>query len=349
MLPSIGQPLSVNKPVTVERPLVSVCIPTYRDARFLAQSLDSIVSQTYSNMEIIVGDDASPDNTEEVVHSFQDPRMRYLRNRVNLGQFENVNHLVSQARGEYVAIYHSDDYYHPDIVLKEITFLRDHPDVGAVFALDWRVDDLGRTIGKMKLLPEIHPNSALGFAEIMSILLRHRNRVFRTPTFMCRAEVLKAVGPFRAEYEIVGDLEMWLRIAHQYPVAILDEYLMYYRRGSSQVSSSYERLRTHEDHFFVVMDQYLRLIPSTTAIDPLALLEYSYHRRADETVRALNCVRLGRLPEARELLNHSFPWQTLLVRTTDLGWRKVAVIVKRLLLKLGLVLSVARVSASLLS
>jgi glycosyltransferase involved in cell wall biosynthesis len=323
-------------PATGEQPLVSVCIPTYRDALFLHQSLSSIVCQTYPHLEILVADDASPDNTAEVVHSFQDARIRYLRNPVNLGQFENVNLLVSQAQGRYVAIYHSDDYYDQEIIRKEVAFLEAHPNVGAVFALDWRVDDLGRVIGKMKLLPEIRSNTALTFLDILPILLRNRNRVFRTPTFMGRGEVLRAAGPFSSAYAIAGDLEMWLRISHQSPIAVLDEYLMYYRRGSSQVSSGYEHLRTFEDHFFVIMDHYLSLVPLNTPIDPLALLEYTYHRRADETFRALNCIRLGRPKEARELLSRPFPWQTLLISTSDLHVRKLAVVLKRVLLKLVL-------------
>lgn len=322
--------------VAGESPLVSVCVPTYRDARFLAQSLESIVRQTYPNLEILVGDDASPDNTAEVVGSFQDSRIRYLRNPVNLGQFENVNHLVSQCRGEYIAVYHSDDYYDPEIVRKEMTFLEDHSEVGAVFALDQRVDDFGRIIGKMKLMPEIRVNMPLTFSEIFPILLRHRNRVFRTPTFMCRADILRAAGGFSSSYDIAGDLEMWLRINQLAPLAILDEYLMYYRRGSSQVSSSYERLRTHEDHFFVIMDQFMNTLPPGASLDPDVLLEYEYHRRADETLRALNCVRLGRFDEARELLSRPFPWRTFLIPTTDLFRRKLTLAVKRFVVKLTL-------------
>lgn len=340
--------MSVINPVSGESPLVSVCIPTYRDALFLAQSLETVVSQSYQNLEILVGDDASPDNTAEVVRSFPDSRIRYLRNPVNLGQFENVNHLVGQCRGKYIAIYHSDDYYDPEIVLKEVAFLESHSEVGAVFALDWRVDDFGRITGKMKVMPEIRLNTALGFLEIFPILLRHHNRVFRTPTFMGRAEIIRAAGRFSAAYAIAGDLEMWLRIARLAPVAILNEYLMYYRRGSSQVSSGYERLRTHEDHFFVIMDQYLNEVLPNTPIDPVVLLEYEYHRRADETFRALNCIRLGQLEKARELLSHPFPWRTLFVPTTDLSRRKWAVVLKRILLKLGLVLVGERLLARLL-
>lgn len=323
-------------PANGESPLVSVCVPTYHDAPFLPQSLSSIVSQTYQNLEILVGDDASPDNTAEIVRSFQDSRIRYLRNTINLGQFENVNRLVGQCQGKYIAIYHSDDYYDSEIVRKEAAFLESHPEVGAVFALDRRVDDFGRIIGEMKLMPEIRPNTPLAFSEIFPILLRHRNRVFRTPTFMCRAEVLRAAGGFSSSYDIAGDLEMWLRVARLAPVAVLNEYLMYYRRGSSQVSSGYEQLRTHEDHFFIIMDQFMNTLPPGTSLGPDVLLEYEYHRRADETLRALNYIRLGKFEEARDLLSQPFPWRTFLIPTTDLFRCKLTLAVKRFVVKLTL-------------
>lgn len=336
-------------PVANEQPLVSVCIPTYKDALYLSQSLGSILRQSYTHLEILVGDDASPDNTADVVHAFQDTRIRYICNPVNLGQFENVNQLVGQARGRYIAIYHSDDYYDPEIIQKEVTFLEANTKIGAVFALDWRVDDFGRFKGKMRLLPEIRLNTALTFQDIMPILLRHQNRLFRTPTFMGRVEVLQAVGSFSSDYAIAGDLEMWLRIAYQYPVAILDQYLMYYRRGPSQVSSSYDRLRVFENHFFKIMDHYLNLVSPDTPIDPLALLEYRYHRRADEALRAINCIRLGRFQEAHELLSKPFPWRTIFIFTSDLHVRKLIVVMKRILLKLGLVLGGGRLLSKLLN
>ena len=332
----------VSNSASSDMPLVSVCIPTYRDAAFLARSLNSIVNQSYRDLEILIGDDASPDNTAEIVGAFRDDRIRYLRNPVNLGQFKNVNHLVSQSQGKYVAIYHSDDYYDSEIIRKEVSFMEAHPEVGAVFALDWRVDDLGRITSKMKLLPDIRPNTALTYDDILPILLRHRNRIFRTPTFLGRLSVLRAAGEFSDAYSIAGDLEMWLRLSRLAPVAILDEYLMYYRRGSSQVSASYERLRVHEDDFFTIMDRYLSQFPPEDAIDPVALLEYAYHRSADETSRALNLVRLGRLDEARKILENPFPWRTLLISTSDLYLRKLSVILRRTLMKLCLATSAGR-------
>jgi hypothetical protein len=96
------------------------------------------------------------------------------------------------------------------------------------------------------------------------------------------------------------------------------------------------------------MDHYLSLVPSNSPVNPVALLEYSYHRRADETFRALNCIRLGKLQEARELLRQPFPWRTLFVYTRDLHFRKLFVVLQRLLLRLGLELNLGQLQEKIL-
>src|SRR5512134_2925323 len=97
-------------------PLVSVCVPTYNDGPFLRQCLQSLAAQTYPNLEILVGDDASSDDTPAIVAGASAASKRpicYERNTVNLGQFDNVNALIARARGTYIAVYHSDDVYTP--------------------------------------------------------------------------------------------------------------------------------------------------------------------------------------------------------------------------------------------
>ncbi len=332
-----------------DEPLVSVCLPTFNDGSFLHESLCSIVNQTYRHLEILVGDDHSTDNTREIVQTIQDPRIHYHRNERNLGQFPNVNALIERAQGKYVAIYHSDDIYHPEIIAREVAYLEAEPRVGAVFALDWRINARGETIGKMKLLPEIPARTPLSLPDIMPILLRHRNRVFRAPTFMGRREIFREVGLFSSEFSIAGDFEMWLRILTRYPVAILDEWLMGYRRGDSQVSHSYQNLRTFEEHFFHLMDQYLKISGLHNSIGRIPRTEYAFHRIDDETFRAANLIIKGELSAARALLQHPFPWQTMGISTVDLHWRKIRVLLLRILMRVGLTINLAKPLGRLLA
>src|SRR5258708_255138 len=112
-------------------PRVSICISAYNVERFLGEALRSILGQTYRNTEIILVDTGSADRTFEVAGSFADERLRCFRLPDNIGGYQAMNLVASQARGELVAIYHSDDVYEPTIVEKEVAYLASHPEAGA--------------------------------------------------------------------------------------------------------------------------------------------------------------------------------------------------------------------------
>src|SRR5512138_2193028 len=101
-------PPAVPRDDRARRPLVSVIVPSYNGAKFLPESLDSILAQTYPNIEIIVLDDASTDDTPAVAARYAG-RITYVRQPANLGQFDNVNDGIARGAGDLVAVYHADD------------------------------------------------------------------------------------------------------------------------------------------------------------------------------------------------------------------------------------------------
>ena len=111
-------------------PLVTIGIPTYNSERYIKPCLESILRQTYSNLEIIVSDNGSADDTEKMVFSYKDPRIKFNKNPENLYCYGNYNVIIGLAKGELVAIYHSDDVYESSIVEKEVEFLQNHPGAG---------------------------------------------------------------------------------------------------------------------------------------------------------------------------------------------------------------------------
>lgn len=315
-------------------PLVSVCISAYNVERFLAEALGSVLAQTYRNIEVILIDNGSVDRTYEVAKAVADERVHYFRVPQNLGGYQAMNRVASMAKGEFVAIYHSDDHYEPDIVAREAAYLQSHPDVGAVFTLDHYMDEEGRIFGGASLPPEFVGKESLGYDEVFRFILRNKNILFCCPTFMVRREVFQKVGPFAPEkWDIGTDLEMWLRIVRQVPVAILNERLMRYRVGKSQWSARYNHLRTTPDWAFAVMDHYLERdgwLPKLSAVD---LTEYAFHRCDDDTFRAANLVILGDVRGARKLLERPYPWSTM---GNGIRRRKLRLLVLRALLFAGL-------------
>src|SRR5258707_14578068 len=93
------------------QPLVSICISAYNVERYLRDTLDSVLNQTYRNIEVILLDNGSIDGTYDVARSFSDERLRLLRIESNIGGYQGMNKVIRLARGELIAVYHSDDIY----------------------------------------------------------------------------------------------------------------------------------------------------------------------------------------------------------------------------------------------
>jgi len=100
------------------KPLVTVAIPTYNSGeRFLSDAIDSVLAQSFTNFELLISDNCSPDNTSDVVAEYQDPRIRYVRHETNIGANANFNYCLDDARGDYLLLLSDDDLIDPDLRL----------------------------------------------------------------------------------------------------------------------------------------------------------------------------------------------------------------------------------------
>jgi glycosyltransferase involved in cell wall biosynthesis len=131
----------------VTEPLVSILIPTYNGERFLRPALRSAMEQTYKNLEILVGDDASTDRTPEIIRAAEatDPRVRGIRYPQNIGAFENPVHLLREAQGEYVKYLLHDDVLHTDCVRRLVRGMQATPDATLAFSRRVLINEEGRT------------------------------------------------------------------------------------------------------------------------------------------------------------------------------------------------------------
>lgn len=109
-------------------PKVSIILPTYNRAHIIARAIKSILTQTFADFELIIVDDGSADNTEEIIKSLNDPRIRYIKHEKNLGLAASRNTGIRAARGEFIANQDSDDIWLPTKLEKELSILQDSPD-----------------------------------------------------------------------------------------------------------------------------------------------------------------------------------------------------------------------------
>lgn len=293
-----------------EGPLVSIVVPAYHAARFLRASLDSILEQTYATKEILLMDDASTDDTEKIARSYGS-RIHYHRQERNRGQFGNVDDGIALAHGKYVAVYHADDVYLPQMVAREAAFLEAHPEVGAVFVPPIYIGPEGRERGRLKLPWSIRTGEPLDYPTVLNTLLCYKNCIFPGPSSMVRASVYQAIGPYRGhDYPVAADFEMFFRIARSYPVAILGEHMFRYRWGHGNADQMDRRLRTTREPYFAIIDEHLAAGGAALARDE-SMAAHRAHLAEDVLMRAVTCYVLRRRSEIKPILQEASLGQIL--------------------------------------
>ena len=194
-------------------PLVSVCIPTYKGAAFLAAAIDSVLHQTYPNFEIWVLDDNSPDNTRAVVENYSDSRVRYLRNTTNLGPEGNWNRCMEVAQGKYFKLLPHDDLLASDCLEKQVTVLEQDKagDIALVFGSRNIIDPEGRTL-MSRGLPRTKAGRIEGLMLVKRCVRAGTNQIGEPANGLFRTEIIKRVGSYDATYPYLVDLDYWFRI-----------------------------------------------------------------------------------------------------------------------------------------
>ena len=288
--------------------LVSIVVPVFNGARFLAEALDSIVAQTWPQLEIIVMDDASADDSAGIAERFvarPASRVQVHRQATNRGQFRNVEDGIARATGDYIAVFHADDRYDPTLVAQEVAYLDQHPEVGTVFAMHRLMDGAGREYGVLRLPDALVGAGPMDVGRVLNGILEHKNVFLPTPSAMVRRELYACVGHFRTEFGSAADLDMWLRLARLAPLALIERHLFSYRHTSSSVAQSYQRLRQEPDVFFALMERHIAEC-AEVAIDPAARRAFEGHRAVDTIRVTVNSYIMGDQPTMRAR------WRTIL-------------------------------------
>lgn len=194
-------------------PRVAVIIPTFNRAKLLAAAIDSVLRQSYGHFELIVIDDGSTDDTENVVKGFHDPRLVFVKQE-NRGRSAARNRALGMTRAPYIAFLDSDDTYLDHKLEQQIDFMDHRPDVDMLYTSAVCVDGQGKPIDNQRYEAWAEGNiyTKVAFFQPVTITL---------PTVMLRREVLDAVGGFDEAMERFEDTDLWRRIAKKHRVGIL--------------------------------------------------------------------------------------------------------------------------------
>lgn len=209
-------------------PIVSVVIPTFNRASTIGASIESVLTQDYPNLEIIVVDDGSKDDTERIMEPYVARGVRYFRQE-NRGAPAARNAGVERATGELIAFLDSDDAWAPTKISAQVRCMSESlPDTALVYTSMKKVDQHGRLLGYKR---------ATKRGSIYLDLLRD-NVVGSTSTALVKASVVREIGGFDTALRSRQDLDLWLRIARKYPIDFVDEPLVIYSVHTDRISSN---------------------------------------------------------------------------------------------------------------
>jgi glycosyltransferase involved in cell wall biosynthesis len=217
---------------------VSVCIPTYNGSAFLAEAVQSVLTQSFGDFELLIVDDGSTDTTLDIARSFTDPRITIYRNEQQRGIPGNWNRCLELAKGEYVCIFHQDDVMLPSNLARKVRILDENAKVRFVHsAVEFIIE------GKPPQLPGnwVEPASedfVMDGRRYFRKLLLQGNLIC-APTVVARRQCLVDAGMFDEELGYTPDYEMWLKLCVNGHVAFLSQPLLQYRWHEKNASHQY--------------------------------------------------------------------------------------------------------------
>lgn len=226
-----------NSGVASKAPLISVVVPSYNHAKYISKAVGSVLAQDFDDFELLISDDASPDNSWEVISGFSDPRIRSFRQERNLGPVGNLVFLIKEARGKYIALLNSDDAWYREKLGKQVTVMESQPHVGACFTWADMVDEHGREIsGPEAIWNDVfrQPNRTQGE------WLRHfffKGNCLCHPSILARKDVYDTLGFYNPGLKQLPDFDMWIRLVKHYPIHIIQENLVFHLRDGNNTSA----------------------------------------------------------------------------------------------------------------
>lgn len=230
--------------------LISIVLPVHNGARYLASAIESCLAQTWRNLELIVVDDASTDETPGIAADYAalDPRVRVITHSKNVRLPEALNSGFGVASGAFFTWTSDDNRYRPEALAVMHDYLAAHPEVGLVYADCTYMDDEGREIWKRRV-PEW--SSAIETNPVGAC-------------FLYRREVHDRVGKYDRTMFLSEDYDYWLRISKYYPIHALHQDLYWYRNHADSLTSRWNERRIR----FVAARALARNLPDLPWITP---------------------------------------------------------------------------------
>jgi glycosyltransferase involved in cell wall biosynthesis len=216
---------------------VSVCIPTYNGAAFLAEAITSVLAQSYPHFELLIVDDGSTDTTMEIARSFTDPCISIVQNETRLGIPANWNRALSLARGEFLCLFHQDDVMLPENLARKVAVLSANPAVSFVHSAIELLVEEGMASAPTNWVEEAAEDCVVDGPSYFRRLTA--KNLICAPTVIMRREHFDRVGEFDRTLGFTCDYAMWLKLCVEGQVAFLSQPLVLYRWHEKNASHAF--------------------------------------------------------------------------------------------------------------
>lgn len=207
-------------------PKVSIIMGVFNGEKYLPLAVESILNQTFKDFEFIIVDDASTDQTSVILNSYEDTRIKIIKNKKNLGLTKSLNKGIKIAQSDFIARQDADDQSMPDRIRIQYEFLLKNPDIGLVGSFVDFMDYTSLVIGQWKM--------PISDTELRIKL--DSGNAFCHGSVLIRRDVLNNVGYYREKFRFTQDYELWLRISEVTKIANIDQILYKMYRGKDTIS-----------------------------------------------------------------------------------------------------------------
>jgi glycosyltransferase involved in cell wall biosynthesis len=236
-------------------PKISVCIPSYNCAPFLAEAIDSVLAQSYADFELLIIDDCSTDSSAEIIAGYaeKDPRIIFLRNETNLGMVANWNRCIELAKGEYIHYLFADDAFaSPECLAKMLRVIESDPRISLVVSARSIIDENSRVKRVASHFKD--GKRAPGTEIIRRCLYEARNLIGEPSVVMFRKS--QALRGFHHDYAQLVDLEMWFHLLEQGTFVFLAEPLASFRDHPGQMTKANMRKMLHIEESLLLLRDF---------------------------------------------------------------------------------------------
>lgn len=229
-----------TKKVIEYNPLVSIVIPVYNGSNYLKSAIESALNQTYKNIEIIVVNDGSTDNTEEIALSFKD-KIRYF-SKENSGVAATLNYAIKKAQGDYISWLSHDDLYMPDKIEAQIRLLSKLENKKTILYSDWQKINSDSKVIEVVKYEKSHKQKLL--EDSIYVLL---NGLISGCSLLIHKDIFKEFGYFREDLLTTQDYDLWFKMLPNYPVKHIGKVLVSYRVHQAQDSRAKRAFHLSEE------------------------------------------------------------------------------------------------------